>query len=61
MVFGAMVLPALAGTYPVSGRWGQSASTTNGPIDCTSKRVIAFDGDQRTDNKGAVPATATSR
>jgi hypothetical protein len=56
MVFGALILPALAGTYPVSGRWGQSASAVKGAIDCSSKRVIAFEGDQRTDSQGGVPA-----
>ena len=50
------LLPALAGTYPVSGRWGQSASAVKGAIDCSGKRVIAFNGDQRTDSQGGVPA-----
>lgn len=48
--------PALADVYPVSGRWGQSASTEKGPIDCGSLRVIAFNGNQRTDSDGGVPA-----
>jgi hypothetical protein len=48
--------PALADSYPVSGRWGQSNSSEKGPIDCGNLRVIAFDGDQRTDSKGGVPA-----
>jgi hypothetical protein len=52
----ALAVPALAGTYPVSGKWGQSASTEKGPIDCGKLRVIAFNGDQRTDSKGGVPA-----
>jgi hypothetical protein len=48
--------PAPADTYPVSGRWGASTSSDKGPIDCSGKRVIAFNGNQRTDSKGGVPA-----
>jgi len=56
MFIGALALPALADTYPVSGRWGQSSSSDKGAIDCTNKRVIAFNGNQRTDTGGGVPA-----
>jgi hypothetical protein len=52
----ALATPAHAGNYPVSGRWGQTASSEKGPIDCGKLRVIAFNGDQRTDSKGGVPA-----
>src|SRR5215510_2073306 len=54
----ALAAPAQAQeqTYPVQGRWGQSASLEKGPIDCTGKRVIAFLGDQRTDSNGGVPS-----
>lgn len=52
----ALATPAFAGTYPVSGKWGQSASTEKKPIDCGNLRVIAFNGSQRTDSKGGVPA-----
>ena len=52
----ALALPAQAGSYPVDGKWGQSASTEKGPIDCGKLRVIGFNGDQRTDSKGGVPA-----
>ena len=52
----SMATPALAGNYPVSGRWGQTTSTEKGPVDCGRFRVIAFNGDQRTDSKGGVPA-----
>jgi hypothetical protein len=52
----AFAAPALAATYPVSGRWGQSSDSKPGAIDCTDKRVIAFNGNQRTDSKGGVPA-----
>ncbi|MGE4167236.1 MAG: hypothetical protein AB7E67_14745 [Xanthobacteraceae bacterium] len=48
--------PALADNYPISGRWGVSASTEKGPIDCSKLRVIAFNGNQRTDSHGGVPA-----
>ncbi len=47
--------PALADSYPVSGRWGQSASTKKGPIECHGRRVITFRGEQRFDNRGGVP------
>ena len=52
----ALAAPALAGSYPVSGKWGQSASTEKKPVDCSTLRVISFNGDQRTDSKGGVPA-----
>lgn len=48
--------PALADTYPISGRWGVSDSTATGTIDCTGKRVMSFTGNQRRDSKGGVPA-----
>ncbi|MGH6725865.1 MAG: hypothetical protein ACREB8_04875 [Pseudolabrys sp.] len=51
-----LAAPALADIYPVSGPWGESTSTQKGPIDCAGKRVIAFNGDQRTDSMGGVPA-----
>jgi hypothetical protein len=52
----ALAAPALAASYPVSGKWGQSSGSVDGPIDCAGKRVIDFKGDQRTDSKGGVPA-----
>ena|SRR5690242_10585992 len=52
----ATAAPALAATYPVSGKWGQSANADKGAIDCAGKRVIGFNGDTRTDSKGGVPA-----
>jgi hypothetical protein len=48
--------PASAGTYPVSGRWGTPATTAKGAIDCSKLRVITFNGNQRTDSNGGVPA-----
>jgi hypothetical protein len=48
--------PALADTYPVSGRFGVVTTFTDKPPDCTGKRTIAFNGDTRTDSKGGVPA-----
>lgn len=52
----ALSAPALAGTYPVDGRFGVVTSFTDKPLDCAGKRVVAFNGDQRTDSKGGVPA-----
>jgi hypothetical protein len=54
MLLSALAAPALAASYPVSGKWGQSTSTEKGPIDCGDKRVIEFKGNQRTDSKGGV-------
>jgi hypothetical protein len=45
-----------AGTYPVSGRWGESSNSAKGAIDCNGRRVIGFNGQQRTDSRGGVPA-----
>lgn len=55
LLLGAFIIPALADSYPVSGRWGESESTKKGPIDCTGKRVITFSGNQRFDTGGGVP------
>jgi len=55
LVVGALTAPALAVTYPVSGRWGLSAETKPGPVDCTGKRVIRFDPSRRFDSGGGVP------
>ena len=56
MVVAGLAAPAVAATYPVSGQWGQSAGNSTGAIDCTGKRVIGFNGNQRTDTGGGVPA-----
>ena len=56
LLLSALALPAQAQVYPVEGKWGQSASTEKGTIDCADKRVIEFSGDQRTDSNGGVPA-----
>ena len=56
LLLGALAAPALADDYPVSGRWGESASNKKGPIDCAGKRVIEFSGNQRRDSNGGVPA-----
>lgn len=56
MLLCALAMPALADSYPVSGAWGQSASSEKGAIDCAGKRVITFNGNQRTDSNGGVPA-----
>ena len=52
----ALATPALAQSYPVSGRWGESNSSEKGTIDCTgNRRIIDFFGNQRTDSNGGVP------
>lgn len=51
-----LAAPALAQNYPVSGQWGQSTSSDKGAIDCAGKRVITFNGNQRQDSNGGVPA-----
>ncbi len=56
MLLWALAMPALADDYPVSGSWGQSTSSAKGPIDCAGKRVITFNGNQRTDSNGGAPA-----
>jgi hypothetical protein len=48
--------PALAAGYPVQGKWGETAGSENGAIDCARLRVIGFNGEQRTDSKGGMPA-----
>lgn len=50
-----MAAPALADNYPIAGRWGVTASTEKGPVDCAKLRVITFNGNQRTDSGGGVP------
>lgn len=52
----ASAAPALADSYPVTGKWGESSGSEKGPIDCGGKRVIGFNDGQRTDSKGGVPA-----
>jgi hypothetical protein len=52
----ALTAPSQAQVYPVEGKWGQTTSSTKGTIDCNDKRVIEFNGDQRTDSNGGVPA-----
>lgn len=46
---------ARADNYPLSGRWGVTASTEKGPIDCARLRIITFNGNQRTDTGSGVP------
>jgi opacity protein-like surface antigen len=52
----ALTAPAAAASYPVSGKWGQTATSGRGAIDCSGKRVMSFNGNQRTDTGGGVPA-----
>src|SRR5262249_43896866 len=56
LLLSVIAAPAQAQVYPVEGRWGQSASTEKGTIDCEGKRVIEFIGNQRPDSNGGVPA-----
>jgi hypothetical protein len=56
MLLCALAAPALADNYPVTGKWGQSTSSAPGAIDCAGVRVISFNGNQRTDSNGGVPA-----
>jgi hypothetical protein len=56
MLLIALTAPAYAGSYPVSGKWGQTSTSEKGPVDCSKLRVIAFNGDTRTDSNGGVPA-----
>ena len=56
MFLAALAPPAFAaGSYPVSGKWGQTSTSEKGPVDCSKLRVIAFNGDTRTDSNGGVP------
>jgi len=52
----ALSAPVLAANYPVSGNWGLSVAGKKGPVDCAGKRVIGFNGNQRTDSNGGVPS-----
>lgn len=56
MLVSALAAPAWADSYPVSGRWGESQAPDKGAIDCSKLRVIAFNGEERTDSGGGVPA-----
>ncbi len=56
MLFAALAAPAMAASYPVSGKWGETSRSEKGPVDCSKLRVIAFNGETRTDSKGGVPA-----
>jgi hypothetical protein len=50
-----LAAPALAASYPVGGRWGESNGTEKGAIDCASRRVVDFQGERRFDSGGGVP------
>ena len=56
MLLIVLAVPAFAQSYPVDGRWGQSSESAKGAIDCSNKRVITFNGNQRQDSNGGVPA-----
>ena len=56
MLLSALAAPALADSYPVSGAWGQNTSSAKDAFDCNGVHVVNFNGNQRTDSKGGVPA-----
>jgi len=56
LLISALAAPALADSYPVTGAWGPSTSSDKGVIDCAGKSVITFNGNQRQDSNGGVPA-----
>ena len=56
LLVAALTTPALAQSYPVSGKWGESTSSQKGPIDCSGRRVMEFQGNQRTDSNGGSPS-----
>jgi hypothetical protein len=56
MLLLALTASASAADYPVSGKWGQTSNSEKGRVDCSTLRVISFDGNTRTDSKGGVPA-----
>ena len=47
---------AMAGSYPVSGQWGENNDSKQGRIDCAGRRIVDFKGEERTDTGGGVPA-----
>jgi hypothetical protein len=53
MLLGAA--PALADSYPVSGKWTYDVSGT-GPAKECGPRYMSFEGNQRRDTGGGVPA-----
>lgn len=56
LLLSLIAVPVQAQVYPVEGKWGQSSNSEKGRIDCTdNKRVIEFNGDQRTDSNSGVP------
>ena len=55
MLMATLAAPALAQSYPVSGAWGVSTGSEQGATACGGKRVIEFNGDQRTDSGGGAP------
>lgn len=55
LLMAALAAPALADSYPVFGSWGESVNSDKGAIDCSGKRIITFNGNQRTDSQGGVP------
>jgi len=50
-----IAVPALAGTYPVSGRWTYDYSPAKGPAKQCGARRMEFRGERRFDTVGGVP------
>jgi hypothetical protein len=51
-----MVTAALADTYPISGKWTYDNPKAEGPAQDCGTRFMSFEGDQRRDTGGSVPA-----
>jgi hypothetical protein len=46
--------PALAQSYPVSGKWTYDNPTAEGPAQSCGERYMSFEGNQRRDTGGGV-------
>jgi len=56
LLVGTFLTPALAGVYPVSGRWTYENALERGPArDCRGDRHMDFGAERRFDNSGGVP------
>jgi hypothetical protein len=52
----AFAAPAMADTYPVSGKWTYENVSGEGPAPECGKRYMSFEGNQRRDTGGGVPS-----
>ena len=53
---GAVPAIAQADNYPVSGKWTYENASGDGPAPDCGKRYMSFEGNQRRDTGGGVPA-----